>query len=350
LSREQPTTVPSADVEGPARPTELSGATTASEAPGGPFRERMEVLEPILMGFGDALGGDPDGLDDLPFTEGIESRLPASLFVAHDRTVLDLVTEWLEGRRHVGITSAPGSGKSALRANVERELRSRKGYVVASVDLATATERGVHERLIRACGRHGYGIDPDEYWEVADGVPWTTDGTRRAVADVVGSATADDRTVYLLVDGFEGVTDGLFETLCTVADAGVRLVVLGRPESRFRRNELADALSDGMAVLDGFEGFDERDVAEYCARSVARFRGETVDGTPSGLFSGDAITHVVERTDGNPRRVRLACLDLFTRAAHAWHHSEADIDEVTITAGLVEHDLGFETETPPLGD
>lgn len=350
LSREQPTTVPSTDVEGPERPAELSGTGTESAAPDGPLRERLEILEPILMDFGDALGGDPADLGDLPFTEGAADRLPASLFVAHDRTMLDLVAEWLDAGHHVGITSEAGSGKSALRANVERELGGREEYVVASVDLASATERRVHERLLRACRTRGYEVDPDDYWEVADGIPWTTEGTRRAVVDVVEQAAADDRTVYLVADGFEDVTDATFETLRAVADAGVRLFVLGRPEGRFRRNELAADLAAEMQVLDGFEGFDERDVAEYCARSLARFRGESFDGTPSGLFSGDAISSVAERAGGNPRRVRLACLDLFTRAAHAWHHSEAGIDEVTVTTGLLDHDLGFETETAPFGD
>jgi hypothetical protein len=328
----------------------LSGTGAESEARDGPLRERLEILEPILMAFGDALGGDPNDLGDLPFTEGGAERLPASLFVAHDRTMLDLVTEWIGDGHHVGITSGAGTGKSALRANVERELRGHEEFVAASVDLASATERRVHERLLRACGNRGYEIDPEDYWEVADGIPWTTEGTRRAVADVTEQAAADGRTVYLLADGFEAAAEDLSVTLRALADAGVRLFVLGRPEGRFRRNELAADLADGMEVLDGFEGFDERDAAEYCARSLARFRGETFDGTPSGLFSGDAIADLVERADGNPRRVRLACLDLFTRAAHAWHHSEAGIDEVTITTGLLDHDLGFETETPPLGD
>lgn len=303
------------------------------------------MLEPVLMDFGDALGGDPDGLEDVPFTEGTAERLPASLFVAHDRTALELATEWLGDGVHVGITSDAGSGKSAFRANVERELRPHGDYVAASVDLATATERRIHERLVRACQRRGYEVDPDDYWEVADGIPWTMDGIRQAVADVVDQATADGRTVYLLVDSFEHATDAHFDALRAVADAGVRLFVLGRSESRFRRNELAGDLGGEMKVLDGFEGFDERDVAEYCARSMARFRGEEFDGNPSGLFSGDAISFVAEQTGGNPRAVRLACLDLFTRAAYAWHRSDADIDRVTITSELMEQELDFEEET-----
>jgi hypothetical protein len=342
VSREQSTSVSSTDGTGDIdRPTGL-GATAGEERS---FEERLEVLEPVLMAFGDALGGDPGGLDDFPFTEGTAERLPASLFVAHDRTALELVTEWLGGGFHVGITSDAGSGKSALRANVERELRPHGDYVAASVDLATATERRIRERLVRACQRRGYEIDPDDYWEVADGIPWTTDGVERAVADVVDQATTDGRTVYLLADGFEHVTDAQLDTLRQVADAGVRLFVLGRSESRFRRNELAGDLGGEMKVLDGFEGFDERDVAEYCARSMARFRGEEFDGSPSGLFSGDAISFVTEQTGGNPRAVRLACLDLFTRAAYAWHQSDADIDQVTITSGLMEQELDFEEES-----
>jgi hypothetical protein len=156
--------------------------------------------------------------------------------------------------------------------------------------------------------------------------------------------------VYLLVDGFEAGSETHRETLRAVADAGVRLFVLGRSESRFERNELAADLDGEMKVLDGFEGFDERNVAEYCARSMARFRGEEFDGTPSGLFSGDAIGYVAERTGGNPRAVRLACLDLFTRAAYAWRQSDADIGEVTITSALAERDLNFEVGTATAGE
>lgn len=345
MSHERATPVPSSDgTGGNGRTVEASVVTAESAAQHEALRERLEILEPVLMAFGDALGGDPGGLADMPFTENTAERLPASLFVAHDRTMLELVTEWLGGGFHVGITSDAGSGKSALRANVERELRPHGDFVVASVDLGAATERRVYERILRACQASGYEVDPDDYWEVADGIPWTMDGTRRAVADVTEQATADGRTVYLLVDGFEDGADAHRDSLRAVADADVRLFVLGRSESRFTRNELAGDLGGEMKVLDGFEGFDERNVAEYCARSMARFRGEEFDGTPSGLFSGDAISYIAERTDGNPRAVRLACLDLFTRAAYAWRQSDAEIGEVTITSALAERVLDFEEE------
>jgi hypothetical protein len=249
--------------------------------------------------------------------------------------------------------------------------------VVASVDNPErVTPRGVAERVLRAANASGYAVDAERYWQVDDGVPWSDDEIGRAVWEVTGDATADGTRLLLVVDECEtlspavrgqlilsdrnfhnrrvsrtdlatefrperptGVHVLLSGSIRTVADAGVRLFLLGTPAARPTFESLDETLAAPLNPYDGIDTFDAEDVAEYTARSLVFLRGEPFDRTPSGLFSGATIHHVAGETGGNPRAVRHACLDLFTRAAFVWHDLDVDVERVTITPELADQEL-----------
>lgn len=314
----------------------------------GPLASRLADIRPILLAFARALGGDPDDLSDLPFTETAGTdAMPEPLYVRHDEAMLQWVVDRLVAREHVGLCSDPGTGKTTLVRILERELGTRDDFVVASVDdPETVTPRGVAERVLRAASAEGYTVNPESYWQVDDGVPWNEAEIGRAVWEVTADATADDTRVLLVVDECENLSPALREQLRTVADAGVRLFMLGTPAARPAFEELDESLAAPLNVYDGIDTFDAEDVAEYTARSLASLRDEEYDRTPSGLFSGDTIHHVAGETGGNPRAVRVSCLDLFTRAAFVWHDLDVDAERVTITPELTDQDLPLANPTP----
>lgn len=314
----------------------------------GPLAGRLADIRPICMAFARALGGDPDDLSDLPFTSVPGAgAMPEPLYVRHDEAMLDWVVQRLVEREHVGLSSDPGTGKTTLREILKRELGARDDFVVASVDdPGSVTPRGLAERILRAANAEGYAIDPENYWQVDDGVPWNEDEIGRAVWEVTAAATAEETRVLLVVDECEHLSPALREQLRSVADAGVRLFLLGTPAARPAFGSLDDALAAPLNSYDGIDTFDAEDVAEYTSRSLAFLRGEEYERTPSGLFSGATIHHVAGETGGNPRAVRRTCLDLFTRAAFVWHDLGVDVERVTITPELTDQDLPLADPTP----
>lgn len=302
----------------------------------GVISSRLAEIGPALLAFGRALGGDPDDLSDLPFTEesGTE-QMPEPLYVRHDGEMLTQITSWLLQGQHIGLISPYGTGKTALREIACRDLGQRDDFVVATLENPNATtERGLYEGILEAAYDEGFEIDTENYWQVRNGIPWATAETRQAVGEVAQQTRDDGVTLLLVVDEIEDLPTKLLSPLQTAGDVGVRLFLTGTPAGKERLVEFRDTLDSRLRYYEGIESFSPADVAEYIARSFAYFRGVPYEGQDPPLFSPHAIRDIHERADGNPRAVRLECMDLFARAAFVWHRSGTDIERVTITPAL----------------
>lgn len=305
--------------------------------------DQLDEVERRLLAFGRALGGDPDSVTDLPFTEeASKDGMPEPLYVRQDRTLLNQVTSWLLQDGHIGVVSPYGTGKTAFREILHRDLSRREDFAVAYVDnpLKT-TARGLYETVLEAARDAGYEIDAEGYWQVRNGIPWATDETKRAVREVTEAARADDVTVLLIADELEDLPRDLLTPLQIAADAGVRLFLTGTPRGKERLADVRATLDSRLRYYEDIEPFSRADVAEYVARSLAYFRGEDYDGQSQALFSEGAIADVRDRTGGNPREVRLECRELFTRAAFVWHRTGRDVERITVTPELRHRRFGM---------
>jgi len=314
----------------------LLSLLSESDSGGGVISSRLATVEPTLLAFGRALGGDPDGLSDLPFTEESGTdEMPEPLYVRHDGEMLTQITSWLLQGQHIGLISPYGTGKTALREIACRDLGSRDDFIVATLENPNATtERGLYEGILEAAYENGFQVDTSNYWQVRNGIPWATAETRQAVGEVARATRAEGVTVLLVVDEIEDLPTELLSPLQTAGDVGVRLFLTGTPEGKDRLVEFRDTLDSRLRYYEGIDSFSPADVAEYIARSFAYFRGDPYDGQDPPLFTARAIRDIHERTDGNPRAVRLECMDLFARAAFVWHRSGTDIERVNITPAL----------------
>ena len=303
----------------------------------GIISDQIDRLEPAMLQFGEALGGSPDSVKDLPFTEEADKDgMPEELYVRHDQAMIHNLTVALLNGHHVGLISPYGTGKTALREIVRRDLGEHPKFAIGYLDNANATmPRGLYATVIRTALEAGYELDPDEYNQLRDGAPWVTDEAKDAVRDLAERIEADGRTLTLVVDEMEDFPTELMPVLQTVADSGVRLFLMGTPSGQERLEEARDTLDSRIRYHEGIEPFEQDDVAEYAARSLAYFRNEAFNGQGPAPFTEDAIEVIYERTDGNPRDVRLECADTLAKAAIAWHQSDRDVGNFQIDRRLV---------------
>lgn len=316
----------------------------ATVADDGVLLDQLEAVEERLLAFGSALGGDVDGVVDLPFTEeAAKDGMPEPLYVRHDREMLNQVTSWLLQNQHIGLVSPPGTGKSSFREIVLRDLAAHDDFIVTSLDNAReTTPRQLFQTILKAAFEAGYELDTDDYWQTRDGIPWATEEARQAVGEIASDVRADGASLYLIVDEIEVLPAELLSPLQVAGDGGVRLFFTGTPDGRDRIADLRSTLDSRLRYYDGIEPFGPEDIDEYVARSLAYFRGEPYEGQSQELFTPDAITDLHERTGGIPREIRIECRELFTRAAFVWHRTGQPVERIRVTPELRHQRYGME--------
>jgi len=309
----------------------------------GVLLDQLTEVEQRLLAFGEGLGGDADDVTDLPFTEeaGLD-HMPEPLYVRHDTEMLNQVTSWLLQEQHIGLVSPYGSGKSAFREIVLRDLSKHDDFVVTHMDNPReTTARSLYQTILEAAYSAGYSISCGRYSQVRNGIPWATTEAKSAVHEIVGRVRADGKTLLLVVDEIEVLTADLLSPLQVAGDAGVRLFLTGTPEGKRRVAEIRGTLDSRLRYYENIDPFSPDDIAEYIARSLAYFRGEQYTGEEPDLFTRAAIEDLHERTEGNPREVRIECRELFTRAAFVWYRTGQDIDRIQITPELRHRRFGM---------
>ena len=310
----------------------------------GVLLDQLDEVEGRLLAFGEALGGQPDDVTDLPFTEeaGLD-KMPEPLYVRHDTEMLNQVTSWLLQDQHIGLVSPYGSGKSAFREIVLRDLSKHDDFVVTYLDNPReTTARTLYRTVIEAAYSAGYSLDLSRYSQVRNGIPWATAEAKAAVHEIVGRVRKDGKTLQLVVDEIEVLTADLLSPLQVAGDAGVRLFLTGTPEGKRRVAEIRGTLDSRLRYYQNIDPFSPDDIAEYIARSLAYFRDEEYTGQSPDLFTRAAIEDLHERTEGNPREVRIECRELFTRAAFVWYRTGQDIDRIQITPELRHRRFGMD--------
>ncbi len=316
----------------------------ATDTDEGVLLDQLAEVESRLLAFGEALGGSPADVTDLPFTEeATRDRMPEPLYVRHDQEMLNQVTSWLLQGQHIGLISPYGTGKSSFREIVLRDLAKHEGFIVTAVENARdTTPRQLYQTIIKAAFNAGYELDTEDYWQTRDGIPWATDEARHAVGEIAADFEAEDTLLYVIVDEIEVLPAELLSPLQVAGDLGIRLFLTGTPEGRERVKELRNTLDSRLRYYEGIEPFSPADVDEYIARSLAYFRGETYNGQSQTLFTPAAIEAIHEQTNGVPREVRIECRELFTRAAFVWYRTGQSIDRIRVTPELRKRRFGMD--------
>ena len=247
------------------------------------------------------------GLERDPFLDTADPhfyRTTPGLMRARDR----LVSGILESRGLQAVVGDPGTGKTSLMAQLERELLGRDEVRLGKIlDPSFSTET---EFLLGVARSFGLALPPR-----------SPAALKNALKNYLyDAAVLDGLTLALLVDEAQNASDDVFEVLRLLLNYDVpqrkllNVVLFGQSELRARiegRRNLADR-------VDGWIGLEPLEAAE--ARALVGHRVARAGGAAGAeaLFDEDALDVVVGAAGGTPRRLlTLAHATLREAAAYS---------------------------------
>lgn len=232
------------------------------------------------------------GLERDPFLDTADPhfyRATPRLTRARDQ----LVGGVLESRGLQVVVGDPGTGKTSLMAQVERDLLGRDEVRLGKIlDPSFSSET---EFLLGVARSFGLALPPR-----------SPAALKNALKNYLyDAAVLDNLILALLIDEAQNTSDEIFEVLRLLLNYDVpqrkllNVVLFGQSDLRGRidaRRNLADRVDDWIAL----EPFDRNEARALIAHRVAR-GGATTD--VGALFDEDALDTIVEVAGGTPRRL-----------------------------------------------
>ncbi|HEY0393625.1 MAG TPA: AAA family ATPase [Candidatus Elarobacter sp.] len=232
------------------------------------------------------------GLERDPFLDTADPhfyRTTPALARARDR----LVGGVLESRGLQVVVGDPGTGKTSLMAQVERELLGRDDLRLGKIlDPSFATET---EFLLGVARSFGLALPPR-----------SPAALKNALKNFLyDAAVLDGLTIVLLVDEAQNASDEIFEVLRLLLNYDVpqrkllNMVLFGQSELRPRldaRRNLADRVDEWYEL----EPLDPNE-----ARALIAYRVLRAGGSPdaASIFDDDVLGAIVGASGGTPRRL-----------------------------------------------
>lgn len=230
------------------------------------------------------------GLERDPFLDTADPhfyRTTPGLMRARDR----LVGGVLESRGLQAVVGDPGTGKTSLMAQLERELLGRDEVRLGKIlDPSFSNET---EFLLGVARSFGLALPPR-----------SPAALKNALKNYLyDAAVLDGLTLALLVDEAQNATDDVFEVLRLLLNYDVpqrkllNVVLFGQTELRARieaRRNLADRVDEWTTL-------EPLDLAE--ARALVAHRAARAGGTGDALFDDDALDLIAAAAGGTPRRL-----------------------------------------------
>jgi type II secretory pathway predicted ATPase ExeA len=246
------------------------------------------------------------GLERDPFLDTADPhfyRTTPALGRARER----LVESVLQSRGLQIVVGDPGTGKTSLAAQLERDLLGRDEMRLGKIlDPSYANET---EFLLAVARAFGLALPPR-----------SPAALKNALKNFLYDAVVlDGLTLALFVDEAQNASDQIFEVLRLLLNYDIpdrkllNVVLFGQSELRARvdsRRNLADRV-DGWEMLEPLDASESRALLGH---RVARAGGSA---EPTALFEDDALVVVTGAALGTPRRLlHLAHAALREAAAH----------------------------------
>ncbi len=232
------------------------------------------------------------GLERDPFLDTADPhfyRTTPRLLRARD----ELVGGVLESRGLQIVVGDPGTGKTSLMAQIERELLARDEVRLGKIlDPSFSTEA---EFLLGVARSFGLALPPR-----------SPAALKNALKNYLyDAAVIDGLILALLIDEAQNASDEIFEVLRLLLNYDVpqrkllNVVLFGQSDLRARidaRNDLADRVDEWIAL----EPLDDNEARALIAHRVARAGATLEAGLP---FDDDALDTLVAVAGGTPRRL-----------------------------------------------
>ena len=234
------------------------------------------------------------GLERDPFLDTADPhfyRTTPGLMRARDR----LVSGIIESRGLQAVVGDPGTGKTSLMAQLERELLARDEVRLGKIlDPSFSNET---EFLLGVARSFGLALPPR-----------SPAALKNALKNYLyDAAVLDGLTLALLVDEAQNASDDVFEVLRLLLNYDVpqrkllNVVLFGQTELRARidaRRNLVDRVDNWTAL----EPLDAPEARALVGHRIARAGGTA---TAETLFDEDALDAVVGAAGGTPRRLLM---------------------------------------------
>ena len=276
------------------------------------------------------------GLERDPFLDTADPhfyRTTPALMRARDR----LVGGILESRGLQAVVGDPGTGKTSLMAQLERELLGRDEVRLGKIlDPSFSNET---EFLLGVARSFGLALPPR-----------SPAALKNALKNYLyDAAVLDGLTLALLVDEAQNANDDVFEVLRLLLNYDVpqrkllNVVLFGQTELRARieaRRNLADRVDEWTAL----EPLDPTEARALVAHRVSR-----AGGGDDAVFDDDALDVVVGAGGGTPRRL-LTLAHATLREAAAYGRPRAtrtDAEAAARARGLTVPPRPAPVSTPP---
>jgi type II secretory pathway predicted ATPase ExeA len=199
----------------------------------------------------------------------------------------------VESRGLQVVIGDPGTGKTSLMAQIERELLAREDVRLGKIlDPSFANEA---EFLLGAARSFGLALPPR-----------SPAALKNALKNYLYDAVVlDGLTLALLIDEAQNASDEIFEVLRLLLNYDVpqrkllNIVLFGQSELRARiddRPNLADRIDTWIAL----EPLDPSEARALLAYRIARAGGPS---EAAALFDDDALELIVAAAAGTPRRL-----------------------------------------------
>jgi type II secretory pathway predicted ATPase ExeA len=233
------------------------------------------------------------GLERDPFLDTADPhfyRITPALLRVRDR----LTGGVLESRGLQVVVGDPGTGKTSLMAQIERELLGRDEVRLGKIlDPSFATET---EFLLGVARSFGLALPPR-----------SPAALKNAIKNYLyDAAVLDGLTLALLVDEAQNASDEIFEVLRLMLNYDVpqrkllNVILFGQSELRTRidaRGNLADRVDEWFALAP----FDANEARALLAFRITRAGGSDA----SAAFDADALDAIVAAAGGTPRRLLM---------------------------------------------
>ncbi len=278
------------------------------------------------------------GLERDPFLDTADPhfyRTTPSLARARDR----LASGVIESRGLQIVVGDPGTGKTSLMAQLERELLGRDDMRLGKIlDPSFANEA---EFLLGVARAFGLALPPR-----------SPAALKNALKNYLyDAAVLDGLTLALMIDEAQNASEEIFEVLRLLLNYDVpqrkllNVVLFGQSELRPRVEERRN-LADRVDTWIDLEPLDTSESRALLAYRITRAGGISELGT---LFDEDALDALVSAAAGTPRRLLTLAHGMLRDAALAGRAraTRTDAQAAARARGLV---FAVPPATPPLSD
>ena len=261
------------------------------------------MVEPLNLGDNKTLVETHFGLHDMPFGVAPDPRFFFQNY--HYTEALDVLADGIKAKKGLlVVTGEVGTGKTILLRKLMRHLEATTRFVFVSTSHVTSD--GLIELIVEDLGLPTQGKTRFEI--------------EQALKDYLLQQNREAKTVALLIDEAQKVTDGALESLCDLSNLEteqeklLQIVLVGQPELIVKlRKPALQRIKQRIAIHYQTRALSLASEVEHYIRH--RLRAAGYEGPE--IFNQKALETIWSYSSGTPRLINTLCDNALAMASRA---------------------------------